>query len=238
MKDEDHMPPKEKPQLTEQELKLLRLWITTGADFNKSISNFFTKTQLDSAFGHQNEVIDIPAKEPSSPDWNLVNLLIKKGVSITAVALGSNFLSVSFISVPKDASKLLNELIPVRTNVVWMKLSNCEIGDESMATLNQFNNLTRLSLDNTKVLDNGLTEISSLSELVFLNLRGTSVTVDGVKKLVKLAKLNNLYLYQTKIIESDRQKLKSIFKSAKIDFGDYVVPTLVSDTTEVKPVKK
>jgi len=238
LKDKDHMPPKEKPQLTEQERTLIRLWITSGADFKKTVSSFFTKLQLDSALGHHDEGVDIPVNESPSPDWNLVNALIKKGVSITAVAQGSNYLSVSFISVPKDAAALLAELIPLRANVIWMKLSDCEISDESMTSLKQFSHLTRLSLDNAHITDNGLTEVSDLTEVVSLNLKGTSITADGIKKLTTLARLHNLYLYQTKVVQSDRPKLQSILKNTRLDFGDYVVPTLTSDTTEVKPPKR
>ena len=238
LKEKDHMPPKEKPQLTEQEMMLIRLWILSGADFSKTISGFFSRLQLDSALGHHDEGMDIPVNESPSPDWSLVNVLIKKGVSITAVAQGSNYLSVSFISVSKDASKLLTELIPLRANVIWMKLSDCGISDESMAFLKQFSHLTRLSLDDTRITDNALSEVSSLRELAWLNLKGTAVTVDGIKKLTRLAKLRHLYLYQTKIAEIDHQKVQSDFKNTQLDFGDYAVPTLATDTFEVKPPKR
>lgn len=239
LKDKDHMPPKEKPQLTVQELTLIRLWVGAGADFTNTISAFITRAQLDSALGHRpDEGMDIPTLEPPSPDWNLINTLIRKGVSITAVAQGRNYLSVSFISVPKDAPKLLAEIVPLHANVIWMKLSGCETGDEAMASLKQFTHLTRLSLDNSRITNNALAEISFLTELVSLNLKGTSITADGVKKLTTLTKLNHLYLYQTKITEADHQKLQSAFRNTRIDFGDYVVPALATDTLVVKPPKR
>ncbi len=209
----------------------------SGADFTNSLY-LFTKLQIDSALGHHEQVSDLPANETFPPDWNLVNLLIKRGVSISAVAKACNSLSVSFISVPKNASKLLNDLIPLRQNVIWMKLSGCEVGDESMSALKEFAGLTRLSLDNTEVTDNGLVVISSLSELVSLNLKGVPVTAEGVMKLSKLTKLHDLYLYKTKTAESDHLKLQTVFKNTRIDFGDYLVPTLITDTTLVKPAKK
>lgn len=239
LKDKDHMPPKEKPQLTEQELALLRLWITTGSDFNKLISSTVTRQQLDSALGHSNEqAVDVPANEPPSPDWDLVNSLIKKGVSITAVAQGSNYLSVSFISVPKESTQLMSELLSLHQNVLWLTLSDCKVGDDILLSLRQFNNLTRLSLDNTKITNLSLTGVSSLTGLVSLNLKGTDVTFDGIKNLAELTKLRNLYLYQTKVSKEDHERLKIIFKNTRIDFGDYTVPTLETDTLMVKPSKK
>lgn len=35
--DEDHMPPKQKPQLNDQQITLLHWWIANGADFNKIV---------------------------------------------------------------------------------------------------------------------------------------------------------------------------------------------------------
>jgi uncharacterized membrane protein len=239
LKDKDHMPPREKSQLTGQEMALLSLWVTNGSDFTKPIGNIVTRQQLDSALAHRDEpVMDVPAIDAPSVDWRLVNSLIKKGVSITAVAQGSNYLSVSFISVPKEASQLLNELLPLHQNVIWLTLSDCKVGDDIFPSLRQFSHLTRLSLDNTGITDNGLTEISTLLNLASLNLKGTSVTFEGTKQLAKLTRLHNLYLYQTKISEADHRKLQLILKSTIIDFGNYTVPTLITDTTEVKPPKR
>ena len=44
--DEDHMPPKEKPQLTQGEISLLHWWINTGADFNKKIKELPQTSQV------------------------------------------------------------------------------------------------------------------------------------------------------------------------------------------------
>jgi len=38
--DEHHMAPKEKPQLTEQEIALLGWWVDNGADFTKKVKEF------------------------------------------------------------------------------------------------------------------------------------------------------------------------------------------------------
>ena len=35
--DDDHMPPKQKPQLNEREIALIHWWVDQGADFNKKV---------------------------------------------------------------------------------------------------------------------------------------------------------------------------------------------------------
>jgi uncharacterized membrane protein len=237
LNDEDHMPPKEKPQLSDGELKLLRLWIKKGCDFSNVMSRVVSKAQLDSAMGRSEELVDIPATEPVAPDWNQVAALLKKGIAITPVAQGSNFLSASFISLPKNAARLMKEVMPLSRQIIWMKLSHCEVNDSIMSSLSSFN-LTRLSLDDTKVTDEGVGKLTAMTELAFLNLKGTAISVDGVSKLSSLKKLRRLYLYETKVTDADHEKLISLFPNTAVDFGGYAVPTLAGDTSIVKAMKK
>src|SRR5687767_2250252 len=46
LSDEDHMPPKEKKQLTPGEISLLHWWINTGADFNKKVKDLSQSEQI------------------------------------------------------------------------------------------------------------------------------------------------------------------------------------------------
>lgn len=38
--DDDHMPPKEKPQLSDQQVSLIHWWILGGADFHKKVKEY------------------------------------------------------------------------------------------------------------------------------------------------------------------------------------------------------
>ena len=44
--DDDHMPPKDKPQPTEKEIKLLKFWIAQGADQNKKVKELTLPDEL------------------------------------------------------------------------------------------------------------------------------------------------------------------------------------------------
>jgi hypothetical protein len=73
--------------------------------------------------------------------------------------------------------------------------------------------------------------------LQYLNLVGTSVSFNGLKQLRGLKELKTIYLYQTGIKGNEWTALQKIFPGVLIDTGGYHVPTLVTDTTEVKPKK-
>jgi hypothetical protein len=73
--------------------------------------------------------------------------------------------------------------------------------------------------------------------LRYLNLVNTNVTADGVSQLKGLQHLSSVYLYKTAIRKNEWQSLQQAFPKTTLDSGGYIVPTLASDTTEVK-VKK
>jgi hypothetical protein len=59
-----------------------------------------------------------------------------------------------------------------------------------------------------------------------------------LEQLKGLQQLQSIYLYKTKVTPQDWPQLKKIFPKATIDSGGYVVKTLVTDTTVVKPAVK
>jgi mono/diheme cytochrome c family protein len=213
--DEDHMPPKEKRQLTDQEKKLISLWIAAGADFNQKI----TKEQIAEVSESSGEALELPDVSVSSPDEDLIAKLIEQSVAITRVAVESNFLQVNFISVPNETQQLLETLKPIAKNVVILKLNGTNV-----QSLIDFENLVNLNLADTKVTDAVIDQIVKCKSLQSLNLSGTKIT--NVKKLAALEKLGYLNVYNTSI----RDELPNV----RIEKGNYEVPTLESDTTEVK----
>lgn len=233
--DEDHMPPKEKKQLTESEIELLIMWIDTGAKFEGKVSELLSEEKLQQIgrTSTPTKVSEIPDVSVSAANPAIIQKLSDAGVAITPIESGSNFLSVNFISVPENASNLLADLPSIKENIVWLKLSGCKIDDAALNQIKDFNNLTRLNLDGTNITDEGMGPIVNLKQLIYLNLKGTSVTLTGIEKLKSLSNLKNLFLYQTKISESEQENIKTLLVGVKIDFGNYVVPMLVSDTSKI-----
>jgi uncharacterized membrane protein len=246
LSDEDHMPPKEKKQLTPGEISLLHWWINTGADFNKKVKEFpqtekikpvLLALQSGSSDGH-NKITDVPETPVAKPDETIVKRLKEAGVIVIPVAKNSNYLSVSFVTAGPAADTLVKLLEPLKKQIVWLKLDNAAIGDAAMDEIAKLSTLTRLNLSNTNISDKGLTKLQSLQQLQSLNLGGTKVSAQGIMPLNKLKSLKNLYLYHTGVIEKDWTILKKTFPATNIDSGKYVVKTLATDTTEVQPPKK
>lgn len=242
IEDEDHMPPKEKPQLTKNEIALLQWWINSGADFSKKVKELpqpepVKPVLLSFQAGSQpvgQQLGDVPETPVEAGDAATIARLKQSGVTVLPVAKNSNYLSVSFFTAEAGADTLVKLLVPLQEQIVWLKLDNARVADSSMKHIGALSKLTRLQLSNTNITDAGLTQLRSLQQLQTLNLVGTKVTAQGLSQLNGLSKLRFLYLYRTTIGLADWPLLQKTFPSAKIDTGKYTVPTLAQDTVEIK----
>ncbi len=240
--DEDHMPPREKPQLTPSQISLLHWWISTGAPFDKKVKDLEQTDRikpvllaLQSGSGDPSvATTDLPAEPVAKADVKVLERLKDAGVMAIPVARNSNYLSVSFVTAPKGADSLVEALKPIAKQIISLKLDDTDISDKSMETISQFSNLRRLHLSRTAVTDQGIAKLASLEHLHSLNLVGTKVTAGGLNALGGLKNLKNLYLYQSGVQSTDMEVLKKIFPATNIDSGNYKVPILPTDTTEAK----
>jgi uncharacterized membrane protein/mono/diheme cytochrome c family protein len=241
---EDHMPPKEKPQPTESQIALLHWWISKGADFTKKIKELDQPGQVKPlllALQKPPEVKTglsyIPAAAVEKADDKITDQLKQKGIVVLPVAQNSNYLMANFVTHPKIDSADLRSLLSLKKQLIWLKLGYSNISDTNMAAVAQLENLTRLSLEHTAVSDTGVSLLKQLQYLQYLNLVDTKVTAPGVLQLKELKSLHSLYLYQAKINKADWVTLKNNLPRTRIDSGGYSVEALPTDTMQVKAKK-
>jgi uncharacterized membrane protein len=233
--DEDHMPPKEKNQLSEIEIEILKTWINAGAAFNETVVQVGQLENLQKIIGatHQNKTSIVPEGEVPPANQEVLNQLNKLGVVILPVAANSNYLSVNLINAT-SLDSTFDLLVKVKEQLIWLKASNQNISTGQLNKLSQLTSLTRLSLDHSQISDNDLAMLKSLKKLQSLNLNGTSISSKGLKELNSLDELKTIYIYQTLINEEDLGSLKQAFPKSSIEFGRHQVPMLSSDTIEAK----
>lgn len=241
--DEDHMPPKEKPQLKDNEIALIHWWIATGATFDKKTKELEQPEKIKPVLiALQKEVKKVLPDLPQTPveqaDEKAIQKLKDSGIIVFPVARNSNYLKVNFVTVDSIMYNDIALLLSIKKQLVWLDLSHKKIHDSLLVPIAQLTNLTRLQLDNTPITDKGLVMLQVLVNLQYLNLVGTQVTAQGVAQLKALPKLQALYLYKTFISSSDWPMLKSNFPKVTLDTGGYRVPTFETDTTIVLPPEK
>ncbi len=240
---DDHMPPKQTPQLTNEQIALLHWWVQQGAPFTKKVKDLQQPDKVNAILAALRQPVapvvqnDAPETPVEAADPRAIEALKSKGAVVLPLSQNSHYLSVNFVSGNKITDKELSLLLPLKKQLVVLKLSEAPVTDAGIAVLTGFTNLRKLYLDHTKVTDKGVASLQTLGSLQYLNLVGTSVSLQGLKALQGLKELKSIYLYQSGIRSNEWPALQKMFPGVLIDTGGYRVPTLLTDTTEVKPKK-
>ncbi len=242
--DDDHMPPKEKAQLSASQVALLHWWIDNGAALDKKVKDLPQDDTikpmllaLQKAPEIKNPFAEIPSATVGKADEKIIGQLKQKGVVIIPVAQNSNYLMANFVTDTAVDKNDLQLLVRLKQQLIWLKLDDTNIGDDGMQYIARLSNLARLDLSHTMLTDKGLQQLQPLAGLQYLNLVGTKITAQGIMQLKGLKKMQSLFLYQTNIDKKYFADLKNAFPKTQIDTGGYFVPTLATDTTEVKAKK-
>ena len=246
LEDEHHMPPKGKPQLTKEEVRLIHWWIGTGARFDAKASELPQDEQVKKA-------LDGLARSPGKPEpetnWitetavekapeAVIQRLEKAGVAIRPVAPGSNYLQAHLMNATAGTDSLLEMLTEVRAQLVWLRLSDTKPGREGIRSLGKLTALRRLFLDRTGIDDASLAELKELRSLEYLTLTGNRISSAGLATLAAIPSLKRLYLFETDVKGPAMDSLRRLFPGTVLDSGGYRLPVLASDTTEVQDTRK
>ncbi len=243
---EDHMPPKEKPQLSSDELEILRWWIEAGADFERKTKETLQSETVRKALANWQKGGDVVTsaaspKIPHEPDVaaspKLLDKLRQTGVLALPVSRESNWLSVSFVNLPKPPDSVLVLLEKMAPQVLWLNMSGCIVPETSWSAVGKLQQLRRLLLNHSSASDAALVHLKNLQNLQVLNISDTRVTAMGLKELANLKALQTIYLYKTGIQAQDWPALQALFPQATLDSGGYQLPFLETDTLRKKMEK-
>lgn len=223
--DKKHMPPKGKPQLSQEEIDLLFAWIQAGADLKKMLSEYTgddTLKILASKFIHlpkeqAEKVYPFAAAPPST-----VQKLSGPFCAVFPLSQNSPALQADFFVREKFDRKKLEGLLKIKEQLVVLNLNNMPVEDGDMKTINQFSNLEKLILNNSLITNNGLIEIKKLKNLRSLSLAGTKVDKNVMPALSSLDSLKEVFIWNTNITHTDAQELQK--QSRKIVFNTGYIP--------------
>lgn len=203
-----HMPPSGKTQLTDEEITVLHGWISQGADFTKRVNELSPSDTLymiaRKIFGSESEEIyDFPM-----PDEGKVADLNNSNRLVAPLALGSPALRVVFFNGALFKSSFIEELQPLRENIVDMSFENIPLADADVISLKQFTNLRKLNLNATAITGETLSELKSIPSLKSLLLSGTAVQKAHLADVASFPALKYVYLGNTNITTADVAELE------------------------------
>ncbi|TDU73212.1 leucine rich repeat (LRR) protein [Prosthecobacter fusiformis] len=234
--DDDHMPPTDEPQVSKEELALLKWWIESGASDTATVASMKTTPDVESALaavlgGGAPKVTAKVTKEEKPKAKPLTDAEKKQVAEITAKIQALN---ASLMPLAQDTEQLRLSVInatdkfgdaelallePIAAQIVWVDLARSKVTDKAADTLAKMTALERLHLENTKVSDTGLAKLAVLQNLEYLNLYGTKTTDAGIAKLANAKGLKKLFVWQTGVTKAGATALEGQLPGLKVNVG-------------------
>jgi len=234
-----HMPPKGKPQLSQEQIDLLYAWIQSGADMKKTMKDYAdddTVKILAAKFIHlpkgETEKIYSFTAAPAST----LQKLSGPFCSVFPLSQNSPALQADFFVREKFDRKKLEELLKVKQQLVVLNLGNMPVTDGDMKTIDQFTNLEKLILNNSLITNDALNDIRKLKSLRSLSLAGTQIDKKAALSFAQFDSLKEVFIWNTKISATEANELQK--QNEKIRFDRGYVPDQNEVLTLTPPVVK
>ncbi len=239
--DKKHMPPSSEPQLTQQQIELIRWWIASGCNFNAKVNALHPSAKelkllkdINNASQLTNKIALFPSTPVNEANPSTVNQLIQLGAAIVPIANNSNYLAVDFLGNNQLSDKSYSLMAALKDQIVSLKISHNTLNTSALKNLSALQNLYKLDLPNCTLQETNLDFLLKLQHLQSLNLVGVNVVFTILNKTLSGLKIKKLFIYNTPLIPVEKRSLINNFTSIKIDTGNYQMPLMESDTTEVK----
>lgn len=217
MEEKKHMPPKNKAQLTEDELIILREWVANGASFDQKVMEIDKENQLFFLASNKFE-----AKKPynfeaaDASDVKSLNNFFRK---VDAIYPESPALEVSYFSIAAFDPKSLGELKKVKDQIVKLNLNKMPLAGVDLSVLKEMTHLEEIQANFTDLDSKQIQLISSLDNLKYLAISGNPIDEAGVQAISKMKSLINLYLWTPSLSDAQKKTLQSKLPNTSIDFG-------------------
>ncbi len=210
LESKEHMPPKGKPQLTDDELALLEWWIDAGASKDLKLLAAELPVYLTEVLAERFPGLRPPVPDRAASLASALELERTLGVTIRPLAAeGPWFAANARLTGSQFGDAQLEALAPVALALSSLDLGETAVTDAGLEVIASMKNLRRLSLDRTRITDAGLQSLSGLKSLEYLNVHTTAITDAGLSALKPLTQLRSLYLWQTKVTSAAVEELGS-----------------------------
>lgn len=219
--DEERMPPKGKPALTEEEMAILSLWIKGNAEMDKKVIDLPQQDSLRLlATAFLGPAATVEEKYNfSAADQETVKKLNNDYRVIAVLDKGSPALAVNIYNKSIYKPEALKELDPIKKQIVSLNLNGLPVKDADLKTIASFENLRKLNLNFTAIKGDGLKDLTPLKHLRALSLSGTAVNFESVKQLLNMKNLKEISLWRTGLKGNEVEQLQQIAKGVHVISG-------------------
>ncbi|WP_194777309.1 c-type cytochrome domain-containing protein [Pararhodonellum marinum] len=217
LEEEEHMPPKGKIQLTEEEKNLIEAWIISGVDFDKKVLDYPEEEaifQLASLKFNTEKGYGFSAADPGT--IRKLNNFYRR---VEPLYPGSPALSVRFFGRDQYQTSHLQDLSEIAGQIVSVNLNQIPLAEADLQQLAEFDQLEKLQMNFTGVNSKDLRLLQPLKNLKSLSLVGNTLEAEVLELLESFPALEKLYLWKTGFEESDVSALQLARPEILIDLG-------------------
>ena len=211
------MPPKNKEQLTDEELLILGEWVASGADFEQKLVTLPAKNelyQLAAVKFEGNKIYSFEAAD--TEDIQELNTAFR---SVQPLFPESPALTISYFGISSFSPESLSDLKLVKDQIVRLSLTKMPLTGIDLKFLKDFKHLEELQLNFTGLDDEQLKIISELNNLEILAISGNEIDQNSLQNLTKMKFLLKLYAWSTGLSDQDKESLQKALPTTAIDFG-------------------
>ncbi len=219
LQDKKHMPPQGKPQLTDEEVEIIQLWIRSGASFTTRLVELPQNDSLRMLAEPRFQTVVADDFTFAAADESKIKKYNNNYRVVQPLALGSPALTVTFFSASQFHPAQLKELLDLKEQVVSLNVNKMPLVDEDLKTIAQFTNLLHLNLSFTNISGAALAEIEKLKNLKSLSLSGTAVQAAHLRPLANLPRLQQLYLWNTGVQGGEMASVEQQLKGVSVESG-------------------
>ena len=207
----EHMPPKGKPQLTDEEVTLLEWWINAGAPTEKRVAELAPPPLISELIATQLGVPPPPLPDRAAMLSAAETIERKLNIIVRPLAPDGPWLAANArLQLDQFGDAELAQLATIAPALYWLDLGETAVTDAGLQALSAMKNLRRLHLDRTAISDSGLKQLAPLTHLESLNLHATKISDKGLLALQNLPRLRSVYLWQTKTTPAGVEKLAKV----------------------------
>jgi hypothetical protein len=218
--DDLHMAPKGKAQLTDEEIEILKEWVSSGASFSKKLNEYNTRDtfrSLAQSYINKRKTDDTKIYALESLDEKEVQSLNNDYRSVKPLNFGSPALIVKYTLPSKFTSQSLEELKPIADNIIELNLSDATLVNSDLVKISKFKSLEKLIINGTNV--DIIQTLSGLTNLKTLSIMNTKIDHKSVQYLAKLKSLKYLFVQGSGLTSKDITTLKNLNKNLDIVTG-------------------
>jgi uncharacterized membrane protein/mono/diheme cytochrome c family protein len=213
----EHMPPKGKPQLTDEEIAILYHWIKSGSSMEGKLADLPETDSLRlltaSLFVSGEEAVYTfsPAAESVIKKLNSYYRIVQP------IAAESPALEVNYFGASQFKPEELKDLLQIKEQLVHLNLNRMPVTDKDLELLKQFPNLRNLNLSFSDITDKALPVLKQLASLRELGLSGTAVTTAGLSS--NPIPVKSLYCWSTGVKPEDIPALQKVWGDTRLETG-------------------